>query len=186
MFIRSVCVKSLALCLLWCRMGTAPFSAFASMSTLIPCYAVFTPSIRLWQHPTPWSHWPLARWQCTEPIHLPITVTDVWRKHTLLRSERICRKSRRNHWRLCAVYTRFNSIQFDLVDLVLGGGCLPGGCLPGGGVCPGGEVSAAWGRCLPGGAGVCPRGVYQTPPQPPWTEWQTCKNITLPQLRCGR
>ena len=70
--------------------------------------------------------------------------------------------------------------------------CIPAGCAPstgvailvGGGVCLEG--------CLPGGLCVCPGGggvpaqgvVLETPPVNRITE--RCKNITLPQLRCGR
>ena len=49
-------------------------------------------------------------------------------------------------------------------------GCLPGGCLPRG-VCPEEGVSTQG-------------GVSAQPPPPPRTD--RCKNITLPQLRCGR
>ena len=64
------------------------------------------------------------------------------------------------------------------------GVCLPRGCLPRGpcpwSVCPGG--------CLPKGVstkGVSARGcVWQTPPMNRMTD--KCKNITLPQLPCGR
>ena len=52
------------------------------------------------------------------------------------------------------------------------GGCLPGGCLPGG-------VAARQGVCQGGCQGcVCGR-------HPPMDRMaDTCKNITLPQLRC--
>ena len=48
------------------------------------------------------------------------------------------------------------------------------------------------GRCLHLGGSAQPQGVciqrIYTDPLPPWTEWLTdrCKNITLPQIRCGR
>ena len=75
-------------------------------------------------------------------------------------------------------------------------GCLPrgvsaGGCLPGvsaqGGVCPG---VVCLGGCLLRGVsapgGVCWGCVYllRVPPVNRMTD--RCKNITLPQLRCGR
>ena len=73
-----------------------------------------------------------------------------------------------------------------------GGGICPGGCLARGCVCPG--------ECLPRGVcwwesvcvGVSAQGVgvCQTPPTPPpppvYRITDTCKNITLPQLLCGR
>ena len=76
-------------------------------------------------------------------------------------------------------------------------GCLPRGCLPGG-VCPGIFSQGCLPRgCLPRGFGgylpsrCLPREVSAQgclPDTPPWTEWLTdrCKNITLPQLYCGR
>ena len=61
----------------------------------------------------------------------------------------------------------------------LPGGLLAGGCLARGSPCPGG--SACWGVCLLGGIPAC------TEADPPVNRiTHTCKNITLPQLRCGR
>ena len=87
---------------------------------------------------------------------------------------------------------------------VSAGGCLPGACLPGGvcqgvsakgmsaqvGVCPGGlpKGVSTRGDVCPGG--VCSRGCLpggclpDTSPVDRMTDM--CKNITLPQLRCGR
>ena len=74
---------------------------------------------------------------------------------------------------------------------------MPRGCLARG-VCPG-RVSAQGvcdqGDVCPGGVwpgvsaqgGVCPGGVCGRPPAPPVDRMtDRCKNITLPQLRCGR
>ena len=93
---------------------------------------------------------------------------------------------------------------------VCGGGVYGRGtCVGGRGVCIGGihGRGCAWqggmhgrGACVAGGmcgGGMHGRGVRQghawhTCPlpymTPPWTEWLTdrCKNITFPQLRCGR
>ena len=81
-----------------------------------------------------------------------------------------------------------------------GGVCLPRGwCLPGRGVsaqgegcvCPGGGmsaqgvVSAGEGGCLPRGV-YLPRGCLADTPHPVNRMTDRCKNITLPQLRCGR
>ena len=73
------------------------------------------------------------------------------------------------------------------VYLVLGGVSGPGGCTWSGGVPGPGEVylvlggTWSWGGCLvPGGA--VPGQVL--PPLNRMTD--ACKNITLPQLRCGR
>ena len=85
------------------------------------------------------------------------------------------------------VYPSMHWARESVSQNALGRECLARGCLPRG-----------WGCVYPGGC-VCPGGVFpgeygrhppdqrQTPP-PPWTEWLTdrCKNITLPQLRCGR
>ena len=58
-----------------------------------------------------------------------------------------------------------------------GGLSSQGVCLPGRSVCPEG--------CLPGGG--IPACTEADSPPPPWTDRMTdkCKNITLPQLRCG-
>ena len=58
----------------------------------------------------------------------------------------------------------------------LGIWCLPRGVSAQGGVCPGGMSEQG---------GVCPGDVWQTPP-PMNRMTNRCKNITLPQLRCGR
>ena len=79
-----------------------------------------------------------------------------------------------------------------------GWGVYPGGACLGGvyqGVVSAGEGSVCQGWCLPRGSaiGCMLGGVADTPPRdqrqtpPLWIEWLTdrCKNITLPQLRCG-
>ena len=55
--------------------------------------------------------------------------------------------------------------------------CIPVGCVTSAAlaICPGGG-------CLPGG--VCPNACWDTTPMNRMTD--RCKNITLPQLRCGR
>ena len=61
------------------------------------------------------------------------------------------------------------------------GGVCPLGCLP-----TGVSAQSVCGVCLGGvcaGGGVCP-GVWQTPSVDRMTD--RCKNMTLPQLRCGR
>ena len=75
------------------------------------------------------------------------------------------------------------------------GGLCPGGFFVQGGLCPG-EVSVQ-GRSLPRG-GLCPWGSLfggvsvqgglpdRDPPPPVNRITDTCKNITLPQLCCGR
>ena len=72
-----------------------------------------------------------------------------------------------------------------------GGGCIP--ACTGQGVCVS-QYALGRRRCLPGGVcpggGVCPRRMWQTPPQdqrqtppPPWTD--TCENITFANFVCG-
>ena len=64
-------------------------------------------------------------------------------------------------------------------------GCLPGGVSTWRVSAKKGVGVSAWG--VSAGGGVCSV-VSARHPLPPWTEWLTdrCKNITLPQLRCGR
>ena len=66
------------------------------------------------------------------------------------------------------------------------GGVGPEGCLPMEGVCPGRCLlrrGVCWGGVCPWG--FCPSACWDThPPVDRMTD--RCKNITLPQLRCGR
>ena len=79
------------------------------------------------------------------------------------------------------------------------GGLCPAGVSVGGGLCPG--VSVQEGLCLGGGdlcpgrslyggvsvqGGLCPRGLLTEIPSSVNRITDRCKNITLPQLRCGR
>ena len=67
-----------------------------------------------------------------------------------------------------------------------GGVSAPGGCLPAKAVSARGGVSAQVGMCLRRGVSVCAGGLSacQIPPMNRMTDM--CKNITLPQLHCGR
>ena len=94
------------------------------------------------------------------------------------------------------ISTRMHSSRMRTIrrsSRLLGGGvCQPGGCLPGGGCLPArgrlpaGGVFYLPGQCLPGGGGVCPGGCLADTPTPMDRMTDTCENITLPQLHCGR
>ena len=86
-----------------------------------------------------------------------------------------------------AVMERYVLKQFGKQDCIPVG-CLPPACLPYPSMhCVGGS---AQGECLPGRGsaqgGVCPGDVCVADPPPVNRMTDRCKNITLPQLCCGR